>query len=133
MPKGRAVAYVGKRHKVDTGDPEWGTLEVFVEEEGGKKRRLRHVVHHSPSGMECSFAGSGPADLALSLLVDLLDERPARSGRRVRGERYVRAWSLHQEFKRDFVQGLPVEGWRLLARDVVDWVARAERESGETT
>jgi hypothetical protein len=33
---------------------------------------LRHVVKHSPSGFSWGYGGSGPADLALSILVDAL-------------------------------------------------------------
>jgi len=120
-----SVTYVGVRRRA-LAEPAPGTLEVFVEDENGRRRRLRHVVHHSPTGMEASYAGSGPSDLALSMLVDLLHERPVRSGGRVKGERYVRAWGLHQEFKRDFIQGLPVEGWRLATRDIAAWIARKE-------
>lgn len=33
---------------------------------------LRHVVRHSPSGLSWGYGGSGPADLARSLLLDAL-------------------------------------------------------------
>jgi hypothetical protein len=31
---------------------------------------LPHIVYHSPTGFECGYPGSGPADLALSILAD---------------------------------------------------------------
>jgi hypothetical protein len=42
---------------------------------GGVESPLRHVVRHSPTGFSWSYGGSGPADLALSLLVDALGHR----------------------------------------------------------
>lgn len=36
---------------------------------------LRHVRRHSPGGFEWGYGGSGPADLARSLLIDVLGER----------------------------------------------------------
>lgn len=35
-------------------------------------RPLRHHVKHSPTGLEWGYGGSGPADLARSLLIDAL-------------------------------------------------------------
>jgi hypothetical protein len=41
----------------------------------GVESPLRHIVRHSPTGMTWGYEGSGPADLALSLLVDALGDR----------------------------------------------------------
>lgn len=49
------------------------TGQVTVERDGAEFP-LRHIVRHSPTGMTWSYAGSGPADLALSLLVDALGD-----------------------------------------------------------
>ncbi len=62
--------YVGVR----TGDGP-GDTAVYVEQ-GGCRWPLRHVVHHSPSGLSWGYGGSGPADTALSILADALGERP---------------------------------------------------------
>lgn len=45
---------------------------VLVEVDGEVTGPLRHVVRHSPTGLSWGYAGSGPADLARSLLVDAL-------------------------------------------------------------
>ncbi len=45
-----------------------------------------HIVHHSPTGMEFGYAGSGPADLALSLLTFHLQADPIDVKRLVAGE-----------------------------------------------
>lgn len=45
-------------------------LGLIVERhgEGAVRANVRHVRVHSPTGFECGYSGSGPADLALSVL-----------------------------------------------------------------
>lgn len=38
---------------------------------------LEHIECHSPDGFNLGYGGAGPADLALSILVDFLDSRTA--------------------------------------------------------
>ncbi len=40
---------------------------------------LRHVGTASPTGFEYGYGGSGPADLAMSVLADYFDEQPSKS------------------------------------------------------
>lgn len=49
---------------------------VTIERPGalGAVARLPHYVKHSPTGFSWGFAGSGPADLARSLLIDALGD-----------------------------------------------------------
>jgi len=68
-----------------------GTLFVTVNGEPLTPEASLRVVNHSPTGFECGYAGSGPAQLALALLL--------RAG--LSRDRAV--W-LHQPFKRQFVQ-----------------------------
>lgn len=81
---------------------------------------LRHVVHHSPSGFEVGYGGSGPADLALSILNDHL-ERTGYEGKHVgvySGMCLHAAYALHQDFK-----------WEVIAnfdRREREWIIRAE-------
>ncbi len=51
-----------------------GAQLVTVERDGQVVGPLRHVVRHSPAGLNWGYAGSGPADLARSLLLDVLGE-----------------------------------------------------------
>jgi hypothetical protein len=70
--------------------------------------RSQNVWNHSPDGFSWGYAGSGPAQLALAVLLEAgLDEKQA-----------VR---LHQEFKRDFIQSLPQEGSWSFYVDVEAW------------
>jgi hypothetical protein len=88
-------------------------------------RPLRHIPFHSPDGFAWGYQGSGPADLALAMLVDYLRERPPRTGW-LAGEQFSRwtvgsrAFTLHQDFKREVVaqfgddwelSGLHLEAW----------------------
>ena len=62
--------YVGKRTEAGAN--------VVVWVDSNRQRPLHHVVFHSPTGFEWGYAGSGPADLALSILADYLHERPSK-------------------------------------------------------
>jgi len=48
-----------------------GPVQVYVRDtETRKITPLKHIVRHSPDGFQFSYVGSGPADLALSILTD---------------------------------------------------------------
>lgn len=51
---------------------------------------LKHVVKHSPTGLEFGYGGAGPADAALSILTDFLDDQS-------------KADLAYQKFKFDFI------------------------------
>lgn len=94
-------------------------LRVFVEEET-MRYPLFHVAHHSPTGFEAGYGGSGPADLALSILADYFGERPSRK-QLYHGE--PRCWKFHQGFKWAFVAKFPRDKeWRLPADEIRVWL-----------
>lgn len=66
-PAAGELAYRGH----GAGQPGGGRL-VTVERDGEVLGLLRHVVKQSPTALSWGYAGFGPADLALSLLVDAL-------------------------------------------------------------
>ena len=70
---------------------------------------LKHIVFHSPDGFEISYAGSGPADLALSILADWLEESNDDVMAFVYGneKKKIRSFGLHQKFKEDFIASMP--------------------------
>lgn len=70
---------------------------------------LPHVVLHSPTGYDWGYGGSGPADLALSILAHYL------------GDRHL-AERLHQEFKWDVVAGFKERGWVLTGAEIAAWL-----------
>ena len=67
------------------------------------------VYNHSPAGFSWGYHGSGPAQLALALLLD-------------RGVEPRRASRLHQDFKRAFVAGWG-ESWTLTGVEIDAWVS----------
>jgi hypothetical protein len=52
-----------------------GCSEIAIEDPHGRRvGTVRHVPKSSPTGMNWGYAGSGPADTARSLLIDVLGE-----------------------------------------------------------
>ena len=68
-------------------------------------------VWHSLTGFEWGYGGSGPADLALNILLAATGDRDF-------------AAQHHQEFKWRFVAALPDEGGIIRGDDVVEWITR---------
>ena len=98
-------------------------------------RPLPHIVRHSPTGFEWGYGGSGPADLALSILADYLGEQEA-----VR--RYIRpmGWvtenepltcRLYQQFKWAFVARFDRQSWRLTGAEIAAWLRAQGVEAPE--
>lgn len=65
--------------------------------------------NHSPDGFEWGYGGSGPAQLALAVLCDALQDE-------------TEAQCLYQDFKRDVIAGLDRDTWVLSVEDVLQWV-----------
>jgi len=109
-----------------------GSLEVEVFDRDRKIiQPLRHVGIHSPDGFEWGYGGSGPADLALSILADLFDEalplyvNASRAWEKTEWRDQVtdwKAWRYHQEFKWKFVGRLGHFDWRLSSLSILDWL-----------
>jgi len=93
-------------------------------------RQLPHVVRHSPDGFEWGYMGSGPADLALSILADHLGETPSES--EINSGRF-RAWGLHQDFKSQIVGGMPrAEAWTITSQAIDEWLKTNDPYYGKT-
>lgn len=86
-----------------------GGCSVTVREQSSQERPLdprTDLRNHSPTGFEWGYAGSGPAQLALALLADALQDDE-------------RAELLYQKFKRRVVTRLPKDRWKLAEDDVL--------------
>jgi hypothetical protein len=140
--------YVGRR--------DFDEVKVYVVTEktaGGLDREpLKHLVLHSPTGMEWGYLGSGPADLALSILADWFGESPTEKELRMGSmeipddallaakttDQMDQLWSrsriwcvhYHQHFKEAFIGKMPKEGWSLEGRVISAWVEDQERKGG---
>jgi hypothetical protein len=71
------------------------------------------IRNHSPTGFEWGYTGSGPAQLALALLLD------AGCCERVDLERQ------YQSFKREVVARMPRDGWTLTVEEIRGWSSGA--------
>ena len=83
------------------------------------------VVHHSPSGFEIGYAGSGPADLALNILEWHL-RREGYRGQTVtcyEGHCFRLAWNVHQEFTRDFLATCDKNTVEMPLETLTNWLA----------
>jgi hypothetical protein len=101
-----------------------GACEVWIEEtsvaaigDAAKSGLARHplplcleIRNHSPTGFEWGYGGSGPAQLALALLVDALGSVEI-------------AEAHYQDFKREIVSGLGRD-WSLRVQEIRDFVSK---------
>lgn len=79
---------------------------------------LKHVVRHSPTGFEWGYGGSGPADLALSILSDFAHRTNLVNKQFV--ERY------YQSFKWDFV-AIAHDKLRIISNDIIEWIEQRKK------
>lgn len=89
---GYANAHVGPKVRKDLGFAI--PVRVYRDYDGHCHTNVWHQwVWHSPTGFEWGYLGSGPADLALNILLRYLK----------------RDWAakLHQQFKEEFIAVLP--------------------------
>lgn len=84
-----------------------GPAEVWVNGKALSPAASQKVRNHSPDGFNWGYGGSGPAQLALALLLDALRQRSA-------------AVRWYQQFKREVVALLPAE-WVMLKSEVELW------------
>lgn len=93
----------------------------------------RHAVHHSPTGFEWGYGGSGPTDLALCIVQDVLlslgyhgETTPA-----YHGQVFAEAFLLHQDFKWEFIARLPQYGGTIPRETARAWVSARLAEEGQ--
>lgn len=73
------------------------------------------LYNHSPTGFEWGYGGSGPAQLALAILADHLDDDE-------------QALNLYQHFKRTVIATLPTGGWTLTETEIREALCRIQTE-----
>jgi hypothetical protein len=91
--------------------PDAAPLEVRGEEPC-VQRRL-DLANHSPDGFQWGYYGSGPAQLALALLSDVLGKP---------GGDHL-ALKLHQDFKAEKIATIQGDHWMMSASEIRDWIA----------
>ena len=93
---------------------------------------LKHCMLHSPTGMETGYSGSGPADLAASILADYFGVTP---------EHLLNVWKkswgagdnlalkvirLHQLFKAHFIAPRKLDAghsYEILGAEIASWIS----------
>lgn len=107
-------------------------LVVRRGQEGRTYTNIPHyVTHHSPTGFEWGYGGSGPADLALNVLQMALrlGGYNGFNGHECReGTCYTLAWIWHHDFKHDVIAAIDEEGGRVPFGEIVDWMANRARQ-----
>ena len=68
---------------------------------------LTHHIYHSPDGFNWGYGGSGPADLARSILWDFIGAEPTPG--------------LYQDFKFHFVSGWK-DVWEITSEEIQNWM-----------
>jgi len=76
-----------------------GPLNVVVVDEDGSTEVLTNHGYHSPDGFQIGYDGSGPADLAYSILTDYMLRCHDIDMADIPGK----VEQLHQEFKRAYI------------------------------
>jgi len=97
--------------------PDFGDTICSRDENGIITNVPRRITKHSPDGFEWGYCGSGPADFALNILSCYIGEQEARSG------------GLYQDFKREFVSGLPEKGGTIKRKDVFQWLEKRREKA----
>lgn len=94
------------------------------------------VVHHSPTGFEWGYGGSGPADLALNIceiaVAHVVPKTDHSAVELYQGRCSAEAWSLHQDFKAEFLGDLPAEGGEIPWERVAEWVRARTTDGGRS-
>jgi len=117
--------YVGKRNPKDDFD-----LSILVVKDERMAVPLTQVVRHSPMGMEWGYGGSGPADTALSILVDFLIRENYITGAdghvlssatgTERAKKMVDP--VYMDFKNKHIAGLDREGFEITDKQVENFL-----------
>lgn len=95
-----------------------GPVTVYVQEPGGKRRKLRarrDLWNHSPDGFQWGYGGSGPAQLALALLADATGDDAFAVRHR-------------HDFKFAIIAMLPA-AWKMTAHDIRKWAAHTKEHA----
>ena len=90
-----------------------GGFKVFKDDGPLDPARSLKAVNHSPDGFNWGYGGSGPAQLALALLLEETDE--------------ATALTLYQKFKWDLIAHFPSDHfWVLKSEAIQHWIQKQE-------
>jgi len=91
---------------------EWETEKVWLNGKRLYPSKSQRVWNHSPDGFNWGYEGSGPAQLALAVLLEFVPQD--------------RAVNLHLAFKREVIAALKQADF-LVSVDLGRWLKKTER------
>ena len=91
----------------------WMTREVSIGDRKLDPSRSQKIWNHSPDGFNWGYGGSGPAQLALALLLEFTDEETARKN--------------YQNFKWEIISPLPHKNFEMPVELVKHWLAKRSK------
>jgi hypothetical protein len=94
---------------------DWNTREVFVDNQRLDPYPSQQISNHSPDGFNWGYGGSGPAQLALGLLLHFVKKADAVKN--------------YQQFKWDIVAQLPQADFEIPTEQVKDWIKKNVKEA----
>jgi hypothetical protein len=115
------------------------TQEAKPGQRVGLPYQLPHANLHSPTGFECGYGGSGPADLAASILADFFNVHVRTVGAAWRGKHSRkprpdadRIVQLHQDFKAEIISRIELgkrEEHRITGDQIAEWLCKKDNEA----
>lgn len=147
-----AVCYAKSKHARETSQdnnefsdrplqdapPPSQTIVIKRDTDGTVLTNVPHLVtHHSPTGFEFGYGGSGVADLALNIIEFAL-HRMGHKGERTddtwkKDTIFRRTQFLYQAFKWQFLASMDNAGGEIPMSDVISWIesySYEQREAG---
>jgi len=98
---------------------EWANRRVWIGDREVFPTRSQRLWNHSPDGFNWGYGGSGPAQLALALMLEFCaDEQEAQQ--------------LYQAFKWDVIATLPHGDFELSVERVTEWIEGCRAVRGGT-
>lgn len=92
----------------------FSSWSVYIDGQRLSPARSQKVHNHSPDGFMWGYGGSGPAQLALAILLEFTNQKTAQA--------------LYQQFKWDVIARLPRADFTLPVKTVIDWVEKHQTE-----
>ena len=109
--------YYAKRISAGGHQPVFKKLLPDGEPSELSPRPSQELYNHSPDGFQFGYGGSGPAQLALALLLDATTIPET-------------ALAFYQEFKREFVAGWG-DKWSISRSEILLWIAEQQNQQLE--
>ncbi len=83
------------------------------------------VVHHSPTGFEWGYGGSGPADTAMNMIEAVLQNEGFQGPREKcwKGTCFAATWRVYQDAKWQFIAPMPAAGGKIAYAEVMLFLA----------